>query len=498
MASTMCFFASLILSAVPIVSANPGQVVAQVPHGAEGQDIFGVLERAYEKFHRTIVAKSQDDWNRMSAQDFAKFDAVLAVNYETNCNYTDYNPFSNSEEWGSAVSNGNTIILATEELAPTTVIDKESLDVIEAAAGYSLYDPNNTGAYISLGWMYHKCFGDDPTNATWLDTAFQVEEKNEQTFEIQKVRFGSRSNLVVSSHPALTNLTNSTFMRRNRRPSAKAAFTKYPSDFSPYAISLSLDNKPFILLKESKHSLTGNPSFSPTNLPILKPTASSTSIPSATPSKSASVRLSARPATSSTKRPSIGYQIDLASCPDNADFYVNNDASKTCQWIGLKASRLRNLCAKEYVAINCPSTCEMDCNSGSPSFSPTKLPALTPTASPTSIPSTTPSQSASVRLSAHPTTSSTERPRIVYQHDFPMSVHFINVPLTNATATSTAPSSVPKTSAPFDAQSKKKGKASRKKVKKIAKNLQNRIIATKKSSKAQKMEKKHKRKSSKA
>ena len=343
----------------------------------------------------------------MSAQDFAKFDAVLALDYELNCNYTDYNPFSNYEEWGGAIRNGNTIILAMEELRPLDYIDQESLDVIDAAAGYSLYDSNNTGAYISLGWMYHKCMGTGPTNATWLDTAFQVEEKDEQKFEIQKVADG-RYNMVVSSHPALANLTNSTLKRHNKRASAKAAFTKYPSDFTPYAVAKSLNNKPFILLKESKNPLTGNPSFSPTNLPTLTPTASPTFLPSATPSKSASARLSARPSTASTKK---------IHCSDNADFYVNNDDSKTCQWIGSKASTILKFCVKEYVSINCPSICKMDCSSGSPSVAPTKLPTFPPTASPTSIPSATPSKSASARLSARPTTSSTKRPSIGYQHD---------------------------------------------------------------------------------
>ena len=442
MATTMCFIASLILSAVSIVSANPGQVVAQVPHGPYGEGIFSVLERAYRKFDRTIVALSQDDWNRMSAQDFAKFDAVLALDYEANCNYTDYTPFSNYEEWGGAIRNGNTIILAMEELKPLDHIDQESMDVIDAAAEFSLYDPNNTGAYISLGWMYHKCMGDGPTNATWLDTAFQVEEKDEQKFEIQKVADG-RYNMVVSSHPALAKLTDSTLKRRNKRASAKAAFIKYPSDFIPYAVAKSLNNKPFILLKESKNPLSGNPSSSPTNLAILTPTVSPTFLSSATLSKSASVQLSARPSTASTKK---------IHCSDNADFYVNNDDSKTCQWIGSEASRLRKFCVKEYVAINCPSTCKMDCRSRNPSVAPTNLPTLTPTASPTSILSATPSKSTS----------------------FPKTSALTDIKSTKGT------------------NSKKKSKTSRKRVKKIAKNWTTEFMVAKKASKALKTEKKSK------
>jgi hypothetical protein len=179
--------------------------------------------------------------------------------------------------------------------------------------------------------------------------------------------------------------------------------------------------------------------LSPTNLPTLTPTAWPTSTPSATPSKSASAQLSTRPATSSTKRPSIGYQDDLEPyCFDDADFYVNEDHSKTCQWIGSKGSRLRKFCAKQYVASNCPSTCEVECGN---------------------------------------------------MDYISMRVLFINRPLTVVNATSTFPKS--------DKRGKEKVKASRKRVRKIRKMKKNEIM-TKKFSEARNMEKKRKHKSSKA
>ena len=203
--------------------------------------------------------------------------------------------------------------------------------------------------------------------------------------------------------------------------------------------SLILSSVPIVVVDANPGQVVAPIYLSPTNLPTLTPTASPTSMPSATPSKSTSVQLSTRPATSSTKRPGIGYQDDLEPyCFDNADFYVNEDHSKTCQWIGSKVSRLRKFCAKQHVASNCPSTCEIECGN---------------------------------------------------MDYISMRAHFINRPLTDANATST--------SAKSNKRGKKKVKASRKRIRKVRKMRKNEIMA-KKFSEARNMEKKRKRKSSKA
>jgi len=50
-----------------------------------------------------------------------------------------------------------------------------------------------------------------------------------------------------------------------------------------------------------------------------------------------------------------------AVCLDKADFFVENDETKNCQWIGLRKKRIKLNCKRKNVRKNCAASCGL-CN----------------------------------------------------------------------------------------------------------------------------------------
>lgn len=322
--------------------ARPGYVVAKTPKSDDEIARFNNLVQAYEKFNKQIEYKPDDEWDAMTSFDFEQYDAVIVVDFKWDCPSTDpnnyYNPFSNSVEWGNAVKHGNTIILATQELELPEHMDYESFQIIDAAVAFSLYNTHETSALISLGPMYHKCTG---ISSVWLDQAFGSTDHldDNKAFAILKNYSGRNFNRVIGSHPALNNLNNDTFKRKNGRSSSLAMFRSYPDGFIPFAVVTSHYNSPFILWREGNRTPhTAAPSSSPHDTSTKSPTAILSMVSSHPSAK---------------------------MCIDDPSFFVNDDPTKTCNWIGQSATRLDKFCGKLYVKVHCPRTCNIDCNNSS-------------------------------------------------------------------------------------------------------------------------------------
>jgi hypothetical protein len=59
--------------------------------------------------------------------------------------------------------------------------------------------------------------------------------------------------------------------------------------------------------------------------------------------------------------PSVSGSPTSFACEDDKSFFINNDSSKTCDWIGSKDLRRSKKCDKHYIEIGCARTCRSCC-----------------------------------------------------------------------------------------------------------------------------------------
>ena len=396
------------------VSARSGEVVMQEPQSADQIDNVRFLVQTYTDMGKTIIYKNRTAWDSMSTEKYEEYDAVIIAHTEQRCPSHDpdtyYDPFSNYENWGPAVRNGNSIILGSNNIKPYYFTDPVDKVMIHGAALFSVSNGVKTGAYISFGRIYREC---TELGSTWLNFAFGIEETQEDRFEILwnlgNAKIWNRINAALPTiHPALKNITSDTF-DESRFGEAQTLFANNPSEFTAYAHSWPNNYYPFILFKES---WTSSPTHSPTSFP---------SIDKLTP-------YYARDAFYA--RDVIDFNWPTRSptpvqdpCKNNATFFANANETKTCDWIANLGQRNKEkFCSKWNIKKQCPESCDL-CNKSSPttapSARPTELPTQwMPTKSPTGIPTRMSSQKASERPTDYPSTKRrTESPTQLPSHD---------------------------------------------------------------------------------
>ena len=271
--------------------------------------------------------KSQSQWDSMKTSDFARYDAVIVVDTRDTCkfdNLTSYYPYSNAEQWGPAIKDGNIMIVgANELLSPRRA---EQIDpkgkmkkFVQAATNFTVDTRDKvkaTGAYISIGLVYLMPEGSCVNRDTkWLDTAFGA-NSTEDLFRIVSHQNNRRKhNIIVGewNNTALENISDAVFWSKKADISL-ALFEKYPHNFKPFAqVQNGIDKKnqsesgkkkvPFVLVKHGKDK-----------------------------------------------------------CSDNGDFRFKEDPIKSCEWISnLKDDnefKFAHLCTENNkVQKNCPQTC---------------------------------------------------------------------------------------------------------------------------------------------
>jgi hypothetical protein len=251
-----------LLAAFSSANATSGKVVMQKPYPPNNTDIVLNLTQVYENLGMQIEFKNHTEWDSMSTDDFEAYDAVLVITHQCPSYKPDdyYEPFSNYEQWGPAIRDGNSIILGTENMKQSHETQAKDMTVMHAAASYSIYNSENTGAYISIG----RCL-----NSTWLSDAFGVENEEDRFNLAANDRNPFQHNIIVdpSNHPALTGIKNGTVdgtLNRLGHQTSLTIFTNYPPIFTAFAVSLFWNSKPFILLKTGQ---TSNPTLSPIAVP---------------------------------------------------------------------------------------------------------------------------------------------------------------------------------------------------------------------------------------
>ena len=334
----------------------------QEPQSADQIDNVRFLVQTYTDMGKTIIYKNRTAWDSMSTEKYEEYDAVIIAHTEQRCPSHDpdtyYDPFSNYENWGPAVRNGNSIILGSNNIKPYYFTDPVDKVMIHGAALFSVSNGVKTGAYISFGRIYREC---TELGSTWLNFAFGIEETQEDRFEILwnlgNAKIWNRINAALPTiHPALKNITSDTF-DESRFGEAQTLFANNPSEFTAYAHSWPNNYYPFILFKES---WTSSPTHSPTSFP---------SIDKLTP-------YYARDAFYA--RDVIDFNWPTRSptpvqdpCKNNATFFANANETKTCDWIAnLGPLNQEKFCSKLNIQKQCPESCGIDCEISTPSLSP--------------------------------------------------------------------------------------------------------------------------------
>ncbi len=397
--------------------SSPGSVVIkEYPRDEHGNatHIQHLLD-AYMSLGQQIDVKNETEWNTMTTEDFAMYDAVIVVDngfvpsqqHEHVENGYVYDPFSNAASWGPAVQDGNVILLGTQELQPN--VDEESKVLTQYAARFSLDSGEDdgdekqpvltfrgnytntrtrthTGAYISFGKTLEQ--SGSIANVTWLHDAFHANFKTIQFSKHDSLRH--TRNRMTATHESLHGIEEDQFNGRGGNGQFAGArpystFVEWPRDtFKPFAVNKYMTEAKYVAPNEA----TGNPFILLQGRGVVmlgtEPSSSPSLILSSTPTMSPSTYSSHRPSITPTTSPSV-----LPSHSSQPTYYPSSQHSN-------QPSTYLSSTPSTYSTIVITSS-PTHAPSVSPSFhSISSHPSSTFSSKPTMIPSSPPSSHPSI------------------------------------------------------------------------------------------------------